>query len=137
MNHNLDEQKITEAIESYPLSSLPEGFVKNVMAEIQPRLNLKPKNLEDPTSRFLNYAILLFFTAFSVTVLILFKTRRSYIDPLTLNHLHTLIEYWLLRLSLIKISPRLLIIVFSSVFTFFLLILWQLTDPNRQFHTKA
>ena len=112
MNHNLDEQKITEAIESYPLSPLPEGFVKNVMAEIQPRLNLKPKNLEDPSTRFLNYAIFLFVAAFSITVLVLFKTRRAYIDPFTLNHLHLLIDYWLLRLSLIKISPVYLLLSF-------------------------
>ena len=135
MKSNQDEFWIDEAIESYPLEALPEGFVDGVLSQIEPRqpVPVHKKIGWDLRAWFLYAATPLAIFGFSLTVALLVHFRWVWIDPAQVSYYRSVLEYWWLELAYSGLPLRQLGIAAMAVavlggFT----VLWQLTDPARK-----
>ena len=67
MMNEIDDSRIDDALESYPVVQLPEDFVANTMAQIEPRKRVSYRR----RWRFVDYAVPLFYAGF-ISVVVYF-----------------------------------------------------------------
>lgn len=80
----INDSRIDEALESYPLVALPDNFMASTMAQIEPReTSAKKMRLQ-----FVDYAVPLFFTSFAIGVIYLLQELVQWDNG-----------YWLLQLE--------------------------------------
>ncbi|MBI9046640.1 MAG: hypothetical protein JEZ06_19270 [Anaerolineaceae bacterium] len=133
MKANLDDLKINEAIETYPLEPLPSGFVKNVLKKTEPRPAFDPNLIIDANTRFLFTVVPVAIILLGITTAFLIGSRDSWMGPITANYLTTMFEYSKIQLSFDPVLMMLLsIIVILLIVVTGYVALWQLTDPKRK-----
>ena len=84
----MDDPRIDSAVDSYPLVSLPPGFVKKTMRRLPPR----------PSISFLDAALPLFLVTFLGAGLLSICLTLKLLDPLQLASLHLFWRAWQLSL---------------------------------------
>jgi hypothetical protein len=136
MKPDREDYIVSEALGSYPMAPLPEGFVANTMGKIGPRAVWK--NWIGVLNRiaFLPTALWFFFGGFFAFLVGMLWWGYVNINPFILNHLFRRINYWRIMLgSGIQVelpSPfSLLAIVFGLLLA--MGATWILTDPRRQY----
>ena len=133
MKSNPDEFWIDEAIESYPLETLPDGFVAHVMANIEPRPSERVKLGWDVNSRILFYTAPLAIFGFSLTAALLVQFSPVWMGSAQASYFHSMLEYWWLQLAysglpLHQLGVLAMVMAVAGGFA----VLWQLTDPARK-----
>ena len=84
----MDDPRITEAADSYPLVSLPPGFIKKTMRRLPPR----------PAISFLDVALPLFLVTFLGAGLLSICLTLKLLDPLQVASLRLSWRAWQLSL---------------------------------------
>lgn len=133
MKSNQDEFWVDEAIESYPVETLPEGFVNRVLAEIEPHTSAAEKIDLDSGTRFLYLSAPFAIFGFSLTAALLVGFSSVWMDPARVGYYRAMVEYWRLHLTysslpLQQIGMAVMTLVIIGGFA----VVWRLTDPARQ-----
>lgn len=135
MNNQPIEDKITQALDNYPLAELPPDFTERVMTRVQ----VTPQD-EKPRPAFLNEriflpaALVLFAVVFTGTLVWVSRMLMSQINPLLIAYYKNVLHYWQLRLDLPKLSIPMIYITLTSIAVAIYGLVYLLTTPRRESH---
>ena len=132
MKSNQDELRIDEAIDSYPLEALPEGFVEHVLVEIEPRRVYARQTQWDPSTRFLYSAAPVAILWISLTAALLVRFSPAWIDPARASYVRSMIQYWRLQIAYSGLPLQQMgVLGIAAVVAVGFVVLWRVTDPAR------
>jgi hypothetical protein len=134
MKSNLDDLMIDEAIESYPLESLPPDFLAGVLEKIEVHPRVDPKLVGDANTRFIFRFIPVAILWLGFTGAALAAFSPAWINPARASYYRLLAEYWKMQIiyssgDLSKFGFVALVLAVVGGFA----LVWQLTNPAREF----
>ena len=133
MKSNLDDVRITEAIDTYPIQPLPSGFVKSVLGQIESNEKLYYKNIFNANSEFSYSVAPIVFLWLAFSIYLLAKFNSLWLDPIKANYYRSLYEYWKMQYSYSGIST---LSVFSLI-AGILILSWLFFSRSSMDHLKG
>lgn len=134
MKSNLDDLRVDEAIETYPLEPLPAGFVEGVLERIEATPRFDPNSIWDANSRFVFQFIPVAILWLAFTAAVLVRYVPAWMDPAQAGYFSAMVDYWKLKFvyaseALRPFGTPALVFLVVGMFA----VLWRVTDPDRPF----
>lgn len=133
MNDHLIENKITQALDHYPLAELPPDFIVHVMTRVQATpqdKKLRPAILNERI--FLPVALGMFAVVFTATLVWVSQMLMSQVNPLLIAYYKNVLQYWQMRLDLPKLPIPTIYIALTSIVVAIYGLLYLFTTPRRE-----
>jgi hypothetical protein len=133
MKSNLDDMRVDEAIETYPLKPLPAGFVESVLSQIEPHPKVDPKSISDANTNFLFVVVPVAIVWLGLTASLLVKFSSVWLDPSQASYHRSLVEYWMVQITFsLGEYKQFITLGIGLVVLGGFAALWRVTDPARK-----